>query len=268
MYRIPTIDKNTKHLLDPHVVIIGAGASKAACRIDKNGRSVPLLKNTHEILGLTDYICDYGFQEEDLQDFEAFFSSIHENKKYLELQCFLEGKIREYFQELQLIDSPTLYDYLILSLTSKDAIISFNWDPFLLQAYRRNLIVGNLPQLFFPHGNVGVGICRNCHIKGYANCVCPKCGSVFTEMPLLFPVRKKNYWDKSIIQAEWDGARHYLSKAAGLTIYGYSAPETDIEAYELLSDSFSQSNTRDIAPVTIINLPCSRDEQLLKWEKI
>ena len=35
-YRLPKI-KNKK-LIDPHVVIIGAGASKAACPIDKNGK--------------------------------------------------------------------------------------------------------------------------------------------------------------------------------------------------------------------------------------
>ena len=46
-------------------------------------------------------------------------------------------------------DDVTLYDYLVLSLTDKDAIISFNWDPFLVQAYRRNIDVGNLPQLIF-----------------------------------------------------------------------------------------------------------------------
>lgn len=49
-YRLPKI-KNKK-LIDPHVVIIGAGASKAACPTDKNGKSVPLLKNILEVLDL------------------------------------------------------------------------------------------------------------------------------------------------------------------------------------------------------------------------
>jgi len=42
-YRLPRI-KN-RRLQDPHVVIVGAGASIAACRLDKNGMKVPLLKN-------------------------------------------------------------------------------------------------------------------------------------------------------------------------------------------------------------------------------
>lgn len=40
-YRLPSI-KN-KRLQDPHVVILGAGASIAACKIDKNGKMVPAL---------------------------------------------------------------------------------------------------------------------------------------------------------------------------------------------------------------------------------
>ena len=44
-YRLP--DYEGKRLKDPHVVIVGAGASIAACNKDKNGRAVPLLKNIH-----------------------------------------------------------------------------------------------------------------------------------------------------------------------------------------------------------------------------
>lgn len=50
-YRLP--HHAGKRLLDPHVVIVGAGASRAACKIDKNGKEVPLLKDIHKILGLT-----------------------------------------------------------------------------------------------------------------------------------------------------------------------------------------------------------------------
>jgi hypothetical protein len=43
-YRLPNVKKH--RLYDPHVVIIGAGASKAACPIDKNGKAVPVLRNS------------------------------------------------------------------------------------------------------------------------------------------------------------------------------------------------------------------------------
>jgi hypothetical protein len=149
------------------------------------------------------------------------------------LQKELEDAVHNYFQKLMIPDDVTLYDYLVLSLTDKDAIISFNWDPFLLQAYRRNIDVGNLPQLIFPHGNVGVGICYDCKIKGYANSLCNNCFKPFSDMPLLFPVGRKNYYDNSIIENEWNIAKNYLIRAAGVTIFGYSAPETDVEAYQL-----------------------------------
>lgn len=37
-YRLPRF--MNKHLIDPHVVIVGAGASIAACEVDKNGKKV------------------------------------------------------------------------------------------------------------------------------------------------------------------------------------------------------------------------------------
>ncbi|MHA1748548.1 MAG: hypothetical protein ACTSXN_02865 [Promethearchaeota archaeon] len=35
-------------------------------------------------------------------------------------------------------ESPTIYDYLILSLRKKDVIATFNWDPLLVQAAWKN----------------------------------------------------------------------------------------------------------------------------------
>lgn len=144
-YRLP--NHAGKRLLDPHVVIVGAGASIAACEIDKNGKKVPLLKNVHNILGLTDELKKYNFSYEQMQDFEKLFSDINGKAEYRDLQEKLEYEVCDYFSKLQIPDEPTLYDYLILSLTEKDAIISFNWDPFLIQAYKRNICVGNLPEV-------------------------------------------------------------------------------------------------------------------------
>lgn len=265
-YRLPLI--KDRRLQDPHVVILGAGASKASCPRDKNGKEVPLLRDIHKALGLYDELKGYGFSDVELDNFEMLFSNINGKVEYAALQRKLETAVREYFQELRLPDKPTLYDYLILSLTEKDAIVSFNWDPFLTQAYRRNIEVGNLPQLFFPHGNTGVGLCYSCHVKGYANCLCPRCFSPLTDMKLLYPIGKKNYTDGDVIQNEWSGARSYLNHAAGVTIFGYSAPETDAEAYNLLKSSYKVSNISPIAPFTIINLRTNEDEQRKKWAEI
>ena len=210
----------------------------------------------------------YGFSEMQMENFELLFSSIVGVPEYSELQEKLENTVRAYFQSLKIPESVTLYDYLILSLTRKDAIISFNWDPFLLQAYLRNINVGNLPQLIFPHGNVGVGICFNCNIKGYSNFACPKCLKPFDDMPLLFPIQKKNYFESSIIRNEWQLARDYLGRAAGVTIFGYSAPETDLDAYNILKESYKKSDIIIIAPFTIINLKSQENVQREKWSEI
>lgn len=254
-----------KRLTDPHVVIVGAGASIAACKIDRNGKEVPLLKNIHNILGLTDEIKKYNFSNEQMEDFEKLFSDINGKTEYGDLQKKLEYEVCDYFSTLQIPEEPTLYDYLILSLTEKDAIISFNWDPFLMQAYRRNICVGNLPELIFPHGNSGVGLCYDCKIKGYANCFCPKCFKELKQMPLLYPIGKKDYNSKPIIVNEWNRAKDVLSKAAGITVYGYGAPVTDVEAVELMKLASSISQMKDIVPFTIINLAENEEEQRKKW---
>lgn len=264
-YRLPNF-KN-KRLLDPHVVIVGAGASIAACKTDINGREVPLLKNIHNILRLTDELEKYNFSNEQMGDFEKLFSDIYGRDEYKDLQEKLEFEVCNYFGDLKIPDEPTLYDYLVLSLTEKDAIISFNWDPFLMQAYRRNIDVGNLPELIFPHGNSGVGLCNDCKVKGYAGCLCPNCFKALEQMPLLYPTGKKDYNSKSIIKNEWNRAKDVLSRAAGITVYGYSAPVTDVEAVELMKSAISISQMKDIAPFTIINLPENEDEQRRKWSE-
>ena len=262
-YRLPNCEG--KRLTDPHVVVVGAGASIAACRYDKYGKEVPLLRNIHYILGLTDELKRYSFSEEEMEDFELLFSNIQGKQEYRELQKKLELEVCKYFSELTIPDEPTMYDYLILSLTSKDVIISFNWDPFLLQAYRRNICVGNLPQVIFPHGNAGVGVCYECKQMGYANCLCPQCLQEFKQMPLLYPVKKKDYNSKPIIHNEWSRAKKALSLASGMTVYGYGAPVTDVEAIELMKVAYSASNIKDIAPFTVINLPQNEKEQKERW---
>ncbi len=265
-YRLPQI-KN-RLLQDPHVVIVGAGATIAACPVDKSGKKVPALRDIHKILGLEELLLKYGFSKDEMEDFEALFSSIAGMEEYSDLQELLESRVKEYFKSLVIPDEPTLYDYLLLSLTQKDAIISFNWDPFLMQAYKRNISVGNLPQVFFPHGNTGVGLCYKCRIKQYSDCLCPKCYEPLTDMKLLYPVKQKKYQDGEIIENEWNMARDYLQRAAGVTIWGYGAPETDIEALNLLRDAYIKSDIRMIAPFTIVNLESCKKDQLKKWETI
>lgn len=59
-----------------------------------------------------------------------------------------------------------------------------------MQAYRRNIDVGNLPELILPHGNSGVGLCNDCKVKGNTGCLCRNCFKVLEQMPLLYPTGK------------------------------------------------------------------------------
>ncbi len=265
-YRIPRFRNHL--LLDPHVVIIGAGASKAACPIDKNGEKIPLLRDLSRIILSKNEISEYKLSENEMDDFEAFYTRLVSESKNDSFRLELEERIMEHFCKFEIPDSLTYYDYLVLSLTSKDAIISFNWDPFLIQTYLRNIKVGKLPELIFLHGCVGVGICDDCLVKGYNGYLCPKCKQRFQTMPLLYPLKEKNYDKIPIIKAEWELAKSYLSRAAGLTIFGYGAPTSDLEALNLLKKHIKKSNMIEIAPLTIINLDNVKVEQIEKWKEI
>ncbi len=131
----------------PHLVLLGAGASLAAFpNGEKNGLKVPLMNNFVETVnGLSDYLgkCRIDYKG---QNFEDLYNSLYEDSQYDEIRQVIEKIIYDYFAQMELPDEPTLYDHLILSLTARDAVATFNWDPFLWQA-----------------------ICRNCHRVGEDN---------------------------------------------------------------------------------------------------
>ena len=141
----------------PHVVILGAGASLAAFpNGDRNGRRLPVIKNFVEIVGLTALLADHGINPP-YGDFEAIYSDIASNPAQVGLREEIELRVQDYFAALELPDTPTLYDHLILSLRPKDVIATFNWDPFLWHAAARNHHFGKAPCLLFLHGNVAIG---------------------------------------------------------------------------------------------------------------
>lgn len=50
---------------------------------------------------------------------EAIYSELVENPKYIDVVTKIENGIVSHYQQMELPDSPTLYDYLILSLRKK-----------------------------------------------------------------------------------------------------------------------------------------------------
>ena len=249
----------------PHVLILGAGASVAACpNGDKQERQLPELKGVVEACGLHDLLEQNGILGP-YEDFESLYDSLKTGGKHEELCTKLEERVREYFAEVQIPEEVTVYDQILLALREKDVIATFNWDPLLGQAYRRNVSVRRLPELLFLHGNVEVGICYKCKGKGWTYQVCKRCGSPLTPSPLLFPVHNKDYTADPFLAAEWRRLQNMLSTAYYLTIFGYSAPVTDAAAVGLLKSAWASNATLEFAQVDIIDVK-GREEIKETWD--
>src|ERR1700690_1135045 len=152
---LPSLDKNVNN--SPHVVILGAGASIASyLHSSAEGKPLPDMKNLIDVLGLRQEVDSAGFNHS--ADFESFYDDLVTTGSNPLLQTIIENRVSYYFSELRLPDRPTIYDYLVLSLRDKDLIATFNWDPLLIDAYRRNRSIKKLPRIAFLHGNVGIAV--------------------------------------------------------------------------------------------------------------
>lgn len=161
----------------------------------------------------------------------------------------------------------TVYDMLVLSLTKKDLIATFNWDPLLVEAYSRcTKITNNLPQLAFLHGNVAVATCEKDMVLGNPYDYCPKCGKKLSEVPLLYPIREKNYERNPYIASSWEQLSHYLENAYRLTIFGYSAPKSDKAAIDMLKKAWGKVSDRNLEEIEIIDIR-PEDEVITSWEE-
>lgn len=118
----------------PHVVILGAGASCAAIpNGDKYGRKISAMSGFIDKLGLTSLLSKVDIHTES-DNLEDIYMELDERSgQDSECACVkeeLEDVIRDYMSQFYLPDEPTIYDFLVMSLTSKDLIATFNWDPF------------------------------------------------------------------------------------------------------------------------------------------
>ncbi|WMN78168.1 hypothetical protein NI385_19495 [Vibrio parahaemolyticus] len=251
----------------PHVVLLGAGASVAAIpRGDKNGMKTSVMDGFLEKLGLSEVITDLNLvtQSDNLED---IYSEIAERDEYADVRSELDTRIRNYFSEFEIPDEPTIYDFLLLSLRKKDLIATFNWDPLLLQAYQRTVkITTDLPDLAFLHGNVLVGYCLEHQHGGHVDNRCPECDEWFSPSRLLYPIAKKNYNDDHYTKDNWKALKNYLSKAYLVTIFGYSAPKTDVEAIDMLKDAWGDINKRNMENFEFIDIQ-QEDALLDTWEE-
>lgn len=124
--------------------------------------------------------------------FEEMIYHFWNKSEYKNIVVELEARLYDYFDSLEIPDEPTIYDMLLLSLTSKDVIATFNWDPLLIQAYVRcNKITENLSHILCLHGNVAMGYCIEHHEFGIKNAICPICKKKLEPIKLLYLVKHK-----------------------------------------------------------------------------
>lgn len=266
MPTLPPIEKNVNHA--PHVVLLGAGASIAAY-LDWGsvGAQLPSMQDLLEVLDLKEIIKESGFKTDNL-NFEAFYDDLASSGQHEGLREEIENRTYNYFSSLSLPDSPTIYDYLVLSLREKDLISTFNWDPFLIQAYMRNEVVTTTrrPRTACLHGNVMIGVCEEDKVCGINGRTCSKCRKPLTPSKLLYPVKHKDYNADPFINNEWDALRHYLNDAYYLTVFGYSAPKTDVEARELMLEIWKDNKSLELAEVDVIDIR-ERDDVENSWKE-
>lgn len=233
-----------------HVVLLGAGASRAVFPNGEGGnKRLPLMNDFAETLQLTTLLNKAGIDP--AQNFESIYSNIKDET----LRNTLEKQINNYFSTLSLPPTATDYDRLLLSLREKDAIFTFNWDPFLFDAWVRNHCVAKLPEIFFLHGNVRIGSCIKHQQWGRKWDICPTCNEKFAEVPLLYPIANKDYSENAneYIKEAWKNAKYFFSNAFTVTIFGYGAPSSDADAIEILKTAWFNQSQRALEHVEIID---------------
>ena len=251
----------------PHIVLLGAGAIYAAFpNGDRNGRKLPLLRDFVAVIGLENEM-EKANMEPPFDDFEAIYSEIQSNKDLLAVKESIDSKVVDYFSSMELPDEPTLYDHLVLSLRPKDVVATFNWDPFLWNALHRNHKFTNGPCALFLHGSVAISRCPNCEIVvSRSSACCHKCGGLHEEIPILFPVTRKDYVSDPAIAGHWRTLKRAMKEAWAFTVFGYSAPKTDVEAIQLLKEGWGNASDRNLEQIEIIDI-LDEDTLLNSWNE-
>jgi hypothetical protein len=249
----------------PHVVILGAGASRATClNGDKNGNILPLMQDFTQVLGLKPLLKEWDISAD--QNFEEIFSDLYERQENDKISQ-IEGIVEEYFNQLELPNEPTIYDHLVLSLREKDLIATFNWDSLLVHAYSRNCKAGlKLSQLAFLHGNTGVGYCDKDKLKGRIHTICRICREPYKRTSLLYPIKRKDYAKDLFIAREWNLLKWGFENAFMITIFGYSGPKTDQEAISAMKKAWGDKYKRSMEQTAFITTQ-SEDEICENWDQ-
>ena len=251
-----------------HIVLLGAGASIASTLLDpeKNGNRLPSMNDLPKVIPMEDLLAQIPANLY-TDNFESLYSNLYkDNPKNPVLQA-MNGRVYDYFSSLSLPDKPTIYDYLVMGLRFKDLIVTFNWDPFLYQAWCRNKGHGSKPMIRFLHGNVAIGYDEEDLKSGPAGWYRRDNCHLFKPTPLLYPTGEKNYEEDPFIKREWTRLREALNDETTwrMTIYGYSAPVSDQAAIKLMNEAWGTPDKRKVEQFEMIDIR-PEDEVKKSWE--
>jgi hypothetical protein len=93
---------------------------------------------------------------------------------------------------------------------------------------------------------------------------CVKCGAHLTPTNLLFPVKEKNYTDDLFISSQWDRLQDYIQHAYEITIFGYSAPVSDVVARDLMLKVWRTNQVREFSQLEVVDIK-SKQEIKRTW---
>lgn len=240
----------------PHVVVLGAGASKQAFPCgDARGVKLPLMDDLVDTIDLKEKLDSLGLHKFK-GNFEIAYNRLYSKPEMQPYLVEIERQIQAYFSKLILPENPTLYDHLLLSLRGTDLIATFNWDPLLYDSQERmasRFGPGLIPPIAFLHGNVRVGYCPDDKVYGRIGANCPQCDRPLKRCPLLYPVGNKDYDADPFIRDAWRMLHAALEDAFAVTIFGYSAPTSDRIATDAMQKAWNGSGERRFETIFIVD---------------
>lgn len=206
-----------------HLVILGAGSTIATIPDgDKNGIKAYTLSNFLEDPFYAHFLSSLDSKYSNL-DIEGMCEKMYreDKDKYDEFEALIRNK----YASLELPDGFTILERLIMSLTADDAIVSFNWDDLVIQAYNRaTQFIPSvlLPKIVFPHGNAQA--CYNEHRYGSRRN--PQ-NIGLNDSPLNMPIDELDYKNNLFIESQWKILNFYMRYAQMITLFGYRGPVSD-----------------------------------------
>ena len=96
---------------------------------------------------------------------------------------------------------------------------------------------------------------------------CGECREPYEAVQLFYPVWQKNYQADGFVADQWETLRAFMKHAYWITIFGYSAPATDVEALQLLNDMATENSLRAWGDVEIIDIK-EQHELHEKWKPL